>query len=257
MLRRRSRPDDMEVPMRARRWLMMTTLVIGVTAMWPGPASAGVEDGGRDPRTITVYGTGLVRGTPDVLELVIGVRTRANTAAEALSRNSELARKVIDVLREAGVEEDDLQTSNLSISPFYDEEGDDLQGYGIYNSLHATIRDLEKAGGIIDAATKAAGDEIVVEGVYFSFDDNTELVAKARADAVRRAREQAEQLADAAGVDLGDLLKLTEDSVPYGPVLDDADFERVASGDELSAAAPIEPGSESLSVSVTLVFEIT
>ena len=241
--------------MRARTWLVMTALTIGVMAMWPGPASAGTEDAGREPRTITVMGTGLVRGTPDVLELVVGVKTRAVTAVEALNHNSELARKVIEVLKDAGVDEEDLQTADLSISPFYDDEGEDLEGYSVYNQLHATIRDLEKAGGIIDAATKVAGNEIVVQGVYFSFDDNTELVAKARADAVRRARLQAEQLAEAAGVDLGDLLTLSEDSVPYGPVLDDADLERVASGGDV-AAAPIEPGSESLSVSVTLVYEI-
>jgi len=243
--------------MRARTLLVMTALVIGVMTMWSGPAGAGVEDAGRDPRTITVMGTGIVRGTPDVLELVIGVRTRATTAAEALSRNSELARKVIDVLRDAGVEEEDLQTSDLSISPFYDDEGDDLEGYAISNTLHATIRDLDKAGGIIDAATKVAGNEIVVHGVYFSFDDNTELVAKARTDAVRRARLQAEQLAEAAGVDLGDLLTLSEDSAPYGPVFDADELEaRVSSGGDV-AAAPIEPGSQELSVSVTLVYEIS
>lgn len=237
--------------MRARTWLAMMALAITATAMWPSAAGAATEDG-QEPRTITVYATGLVRGTPDVMEIVIGVRTRALTATEALERNSSLARKVIEVLREAGVEDEDLQTSNLSISPTYDDEGD-FEGYNISNLLYATIRDLDEAGGIIDAATKAAGDEIVVQGISFSFDDNTELVAKARADAVRRARLQAEQLAEAAGVELGDLLTLTEDSAPVGPAID-ADFERAAAGE---AAAPIEPGSESLSVSVTLVFEIT
>lgn len=238
--------------MRVRTWMAMTGLAIGAMTMWPVAAGAATE-AGQGSRRITVTGTGLVRGTPDVLELVVGVKTRALTAAEALNHNSELARKVIDVLRAAGVEDEDLQTSDLSITPFYDDEGD-FEGYAIYNQLHATIRDLDKAGGIIDAATKTAGNEIIVQGVYFSFDDNTALVAKARADAVRRARLQAEQLADAAGVDLGDLLTLSEDSVPYGPVFE-ADLQRAADGE--IAAAPIEPGSESLSVQVTLIYEIT
>ncbi|MEX1145657.1 MAG: SIMPL domain-containing protein [Acidimicrobiia bacterium] len=222
---------------------------------WPAAAGAATEDGGREPRTITVTGTGLVRGTPDVLELVVGVKTRAPSAAEALTRNSTLTRKVIEVLQDAGVDSDDLQTTDLSITPFYDDEGDDLDGYSVNNLLSATIRDLEKAGGIIDAATEAAGNEILVQGIFFSFDDNTELVARARTDAVKRARIQAEQLADAAGVDLGDLLSLTEDSIPYGPALE-FDQARAASG-ELEAAAPIEPGSQSLSVQVTLIYEIT
>jgi uncharacterized protein YggE len=231
----------------------MTAVAIGAVMMWPGAAGAATEEGGRDPRTITVTGTGLVRGTPDVLELLVGVKTRDVSAGEALDRNSSLTQRVIDVLKDAGVDDDDLQTSDLSISPFYDDEGDDLEGYTVSNLLVASIREMDKAGGIIDAATKAAGNEIVVHGVYFSFDDNTELVAKARADAVRRARLQAEQLAEAAGVELGDLLTLSEDSAPYGPALE-ADAARVAEGD--IAAAPIEPGSESLSVQVTLIFEI-
>jgi len=61
-----------------------------------------------------------------------------------------------------------------------------------------------------DDTTKVAGDEIVVNGPYFSFDDNTRLVAQARTDAVKRARSQAEQLASAAGVEFGDLLSITE-----------------------------------------------
>jgi hypothetical protein len=241
--------------MRARTWVALTALALGIVTAWPGAAGAATEDGGREPRTITVTGTGLVRGTPDVLELLVGVKTRASSAVEALNRNNAQSRRVIDVLRDAGVEDDDLQTANLSITPFYDEDGTNLEGYTVSNQLSASIRDLDKAGGVIDAATKVAGNEIAVNGVFFSFDDNTELVVKARTDAVKRARLQAEQLAEAAGVELGDLLSLTEDSAPFGPAVE---FERTlgASG-EADAAAPIEPGSEQLSVQVTLIYEIT
>jgi hypothetical protein len=233
----------------------MTALTLGIVTAWPAAAGAQTDERAREPRTITVTGTGLVRGTPDVLELLVGVKTRASSAVEALDRNSTQTRRVIEVLRDAGVEDDDLQTTNLSISPFYDEEGNNLEGYAVSNQLRAAIRDLDEAGGVIDAATKVAGNEIVVNGVFFSFDDNTELVAKARTDAVKRARLQAEQLAEAAGVELGDLLSLTEDNAPFGPALE---FERTfgASG-EADAAAPIEPGSEQLSVQVTLIYEIT
>jgi uncharacterized protein YggE len=188
-----------------------------------------------------------------VLELTVGVDTRAKSAAEALNRNSALAQKVIDALKDAGVEDDDLQTSYFSVSPFYDEDGEDLEGYSVSNIVTASLRDFEKAGQVIDAATEIAGNEIIVQGISFSFDDNTELVAKARADAVKRGRLQAEQLADAAGVELGDLLSLNEDYAPYGPV-GELGSGRVATTD---AAAPIEPGSQTLDVQVTMVYEIT
>jgi uncharacterized protein len=241
--------------MRARTWLVATALAVGCTMVVPGAAGAATDDKTDNRRTIKVTSTGLVRGTPDVLELTIGVQTRARTAVEALGRNSTLAKKVIEVVKGAGVEDDDVQTSYLSVYPVYDQDGQDFEGYSVSNVVTASLRDFDKAGEVIDAATKIAGDEIVVEGISFSFDDNTEIVARARADAVKRAKAQAEQLADAAGVDLGDLLSISEDSAPSGPIIDfDAASRSLATTDE---AAPIEPGAQDVNVQVTLIYEIT
>jgi hypothetical protein len=239
------------------RKLVVATVVAGaaLVAAAAGPAVAQtVDDGpGRDPRTITVYASGLVRGVPDVMELTLGVDTRARSAAEALGRNSELARKVIDVLREAGVAEPDVQTSDLSVAPVYDDDGAEVIAYAVSNLVSAKIRDLDRVGTVVDAAAEVAGDEIVVNGLYFSFDDNTELVARARKDAVERARAQAEQLAKAAGVELGSLLSLTEDSAPVGRAIEADESTHAAAPD---AAPPVNPGSQTLSVQVTLVYEI-
>ncbi len=240
--------------MRARTWCAVTLAAIAVLSVaWTGVARAGVSDEGDDddPRTITVSGVGLVEGTPDVLELTIGVQSRDQSAREALDRNSELAQRVIAALRDAGVEDKDVQTSSLSVSPSYDDEGD-INGYEVSNLVSAKLRDFDKAGEVIDAATNIAGDEVIIYGVSFSFDDNSILVARARSEAVKLAKEQAQQLAKAAGVELGDLLELTEDSTPEPPVT----FEQGGT-EERDAAAPIEPGSETLSVQVTLVYEIT
>jgi uncharacterized protein YggE len=208
--------------------------------------------GTKDPRTINVVGTGQVRGTPDVLDLTIGVSTRSKSAGEALGRNSDLTNKVVGVLKDAGVDAKDIQTSNLSISPVYDDQGENVIAYGVTNTVDVTIRDLDKAGEIVDAAAKVAGDEIVVNGLSFSFDDNSELVAQARTEAVKRAKAQAEQLAKAAGVELGDVLTITEAGVPDGPVIAAAPRE-AGSAD---ASTPIEPGSQSLSVQVSITYEI-
>jgi uncharacterized protein YggE len=235
--------------------LAIATVVMALSATAAGaqardPGSGTPDAGARDPRTITVYGSGQVRGTPDVLELTIGVDTRARTASQALHRNSELASNVLAVLRAAGVDNSDLQTTDLSVSPVYDDNGNAVIAYAVTNTVDARIKDLDTAGDIVDAATKVAGDEIVVNGLSFSFDDNAKLVAQARTDAVKRARAQAEQLAAAAGVELGDLQSITESSAPVGPAINAAPEK--AAGD----AAPVNPGSETLSVDVTLVFEI-
>ena len=239
--------------MRAHTWIAVTALAVGIVMTGSGAAGAATtNDSTRDPRTITVTATGLVRGAPDVLELTVGVSTRARTAVEALSRNSTLARKVIEVVKSAGVDDNDVQTSFFSVAPVFDEDNQNLQGYSVSNVVTASLRDFDKAGEVIDAATKIAGDEIIIQGISFSFDDNTDLVAKARADAVKRGRAQAQQLADAAGVDLGNVLSINEDSTPTGPV---SDFE--VSRSTGSAAAPIEPGSQTVDVQVTMVFEIS
>lgn len=243
---------------------LIGTGLIGTGLIGTGPAGSDVagaqtrsqsngSTGTKDPRTINVVGTGEVRGTPDVLDLTVGVSTRAKSAGEALTHNSELTRKVVGVLRDAGVDAKDIQTADLSISPVYDDKGEAVIAYGVSNTVDVKIRDLEKAGDIVDAAAKVAGDEIVVNGLSFSFDDNSKLVAQARTEAVKRAKSQAEQLAKAAGVTLGDILTITEASAPPGPVLEAAPRQ---AGSADAASPPIEPGSESLSVQVSITFEI-
>jgi uncharacterized protein YggE len=146
----------------------------------------------------------------------------------------------------------DIQTSNLSLSPRYDGNGNAVTGYAVSNQVTASIHDIAIAGRVVDAATRIAGNEIVVNGMYFTFGDDTKIVQQARADAVRRARSQAAQLAKAAGVQLGDLLSLTEDSIPPGPVVEQS-FKASA---DASSAPPIQTGSQTLSVQVTLIYEI-
>jgi len=245
-----------------RRVARSAALVGAITLVLGGIASAQTHrqasgqasetNGNKETRTINVVGTGQVRGTPDVLDLTIGVSTRAKSAGEALSRNSDLSNKLNGVLRDAGVDEKDIQTSNLSISPIYDDNGENVIAYGVSNTVEVKIRDLDKAGKIVDAAAGVAGDEIVVNGLVFSFDDNSELVAQARTEAVKRAKSQAEQLAKAAGVELGDILTISEASAPEGPVLEAAPRQASTS----DSATPIEPGSQSLSVQVNMTFKI-
>jgi uncharacterized protein len=233
---------------------LTAVLVAGTAGAQTGSPTDNGTDGADQPRTITVYGSGQIRGIPDVMDLTIGVDTRAHTAAEALKHNSELAHKVIDVLRVAGVDEKDLQTSNLSVSPITNDDGSAVIAYSVSNMVEARIKDLDKVGDVVDAATGVAGDEIVVNGLYFSFDDNTQLVAQARADAVKRARTQAEQLATAAGVELGPLQSIMENNAPTGPPVTAA--PKASDGAAESATPPVEPGAQSLSVDVTLVYAI-
>lgn len=209
-----------------------------------------------DPRVITVNGTGLVSGTPDVLELYLGVDTRADSAGEALKKNSELTAGVLEVLRDAGVDEKDIQTASLYISPAYDDEGEHVIAYSVSNRVIAKLRDMNSAGEVIDKATEAAGNDIVVQGLYFSIDDNSKIVEQARTEAVKRAKSQAEQLAAAAGVELGELRSIDESYTPVGPALDTREAAAPSAESSDGGSVPIQPGTEQLSVDVKLVYDI-
>jgi uncharacterized protein YggE len=202
-------------------------------------------------RTIVATGTARVRGTPDVLTVMLGVTTRGQSVGEALDRNNSGARKVIEVLYEGGVDKKDVQTTNFSIGPIYGDNADDIEGYQVSNLVVAQLRDLTKAGSLLDKAAAAGGDDVVVRGVSFDIDDTSDLVAAARADAVKRARNQAEQLAAAAGVQLGDVLTISESSQDLGPVL-----AAPEAADRAASSVPIQAGSEELTVHVSVVFSI-
>ena len=207
------------------------------------PASAPVT-------SITTRGLGTVTGTPDTLTVVLGVSTRAASAADALSDNNTRATGVRDVLRGRGVTADDLRTSGLSISPTLENDGR-ISGYEVSNQVTATLRDVAGAGALIDAAARAAGDAVRVQQISFGIDDDAEPRARARADAVRQAVTQARQLADAAEVGLGPILSITEvtEGQPPVPITRDS-----AAGAQ--ASIPIEPGTQDVSVTVEVVHAV-
>ena len=224
---------------------MLAVAAAGLIALLPATAAGATTRN----RTITVTGVGEVRGTPDVADLFIGVSGRGATAADALGTISDRAQKLLGVLRDAGVAEEDIQTNDLSIQPVYDDQSH-ITGYEATNTVSARIRDLTKAGAIVDAATAKAGDNIRLAGISFSIDDDSKLLAAARAKATKRARAQAEQLASGAEVEVGDVRSISEasSSSPIAYTAGDAAAK--------AAATPIQPGSQTLSVAATVVFSI-
>lgn len=225
---------------------VLATVAAGALAV--GTASAAGAATRTRMRTITVVGTGDVRGTPDVADLTLGVSGRGATAADVLKTIAERAQKVVDVLHQAGVADDDIQTDDLSVQPVVDDH-DRITGYQATNTVTARIRHLDTTGGIVDAAAEEAGDTIRVQGITFSIDDDSKLLAAARVKATKRARAQAEQLAAGAEVEVGDVQSISEttSAVPLSYAGEAADR---------AAATPVQPGSQVLSVSATVVFAL-
>jgi uncharacterized protein YggE len=214
-------------------------------------ALAAATSTGTTGPTINVAGHGEVDGTPDVMTVTMGVQTSDPSAQAALQRNNQRATALINALKAHGVADKDIQTVDLNVSPNFDNRFH-VTGYSASNTVTAKLRDLSKAGSVIDAAALTAGQDVRMQGVSFSIDNTSDLVAKARADAVKDAVAQARQLAAAAGVTLGAIRTIDDTgmNVPspvyLGPI-------HSAAG---TAAVPVQPGSQQLSVDVTVVFDI-
>lgn len=202
------------------------------------------------PPGITTQGTGQVSGSPDIMTLTIGVQTTGAHATEALASNASLVTAVIGALSSHGVAAADIQTSQLSLNPDYGS-GTAIRGYDVTGTVVATVRNIGQAGPIIDAAVAAAGDAGRIDGVSFSFSDDSTLLSQARSMAVAAAKVQAQQLAAAAGVKLGTLQSLTED-------VSQPNFEPFAASGAAASVAPtpVQSGSQQLTVQVSATWNL-
>lgn len=200
--------------------------------------------------TITVSGTGDVFAKPDLVLTTFSVVTEAKTVAEALSQNSEKMNGVINFIKSQGIEEKDLKTVNFNISPRYEwrNEGTKrvLVGYEVQQSLQIKIRVLEKIGAIIEGATVAGANQ--AGDLQFTIDKEDELKSQAREEAIKQAKEKAEELAGQLGIKLVKIISFSESGY--------RDYAPISFGLEKAAAPKIETGENKIEVTVSIIYEI-
>ena len=208
-------------------------------------------------RTLSVNGTGQTFLSPDIAYIYIGVHTEEATAAEAVDTNTSETQQVIAALKDAGVDAKDIRTTNFSIWPNqqYSPDGQPTgTRYVVDNSVFVTVRELDKLGDLLDSAIGAGANSI--NSIQFDVADKTEALKKAREEAVKDAKQQAQELADAAGMSLGDVQTISfYDSAPT-PFMES--FGKGGGGAAVSeaAAVPIQPGQLTLTVTVSMSYEI-
>jgi uncharacterized protein YggE len=181
----------------------------------------------------------------------MGVQTNASSVSVALRQANEAASRVIRALKSGGVRSADIQTSGLSIAPNYSEGSQIPVGYGVSEQLTATLRELAKAGSQIQAAATAGGNATTVSGVSLNLADTSRLLARARAAAVRDAAAKARQFASGLGRSLGGVLSVSDQSQfsPY-PQFD------AAAAKAAGSSVPVSPGSQQVSVQITVIYAI-
>ncbi len=196
---------------------------------------------------ITVTATGQAFVTPDQAIVNLSASAVRADAADAMTEVSRRIQALLGGLRQAGIEEGNVQTSDLSLWPETDRNGAPL-GYRARNGVRITLTDVSRVGEIVASGLAALGEGAEMSGVSFGRRDVDAVEAVARSAAWKRAVSTASQLADQAGLTLGRPLSI-EESNPMGPP---RPLARMA----MAEAVPIESGSFTVTVALTVRFAI-
>jgi uncharacterized protein YggE len=186
---------------------------------------------------------------PDVMEISAGVVSTGRTAAEAMKANSAVANRIAAAARANGLSPGDLRTSALSLNPAFAEGKDDeekprIVGYRAANTLNLRIRDLAAVPRLIDALIKEGSNDI--DGPKFSLSDDTQARKAARQKAVGLARAQAQDYAEALGMRIVRVLRVSERQARSETLF------QLASNN----GPPVEPGEVETSVTVWVDFAL-
>lgn len=233
--------------------LVIMCILLGVTVFRPPVAVANAADA-PDDSIITVTGEGVIEAKPDTATVNLGVRREADTTQAAMDAQARAAQGVINALKNAGVKAEDIKTTQFSIEPIYaypENKAPVLNSYRVTNMVTFSTRDLSAVGGLIDKAVAAGAND--VNGVSFSIKDIDALKAQAIEAAVKDARAKADAAARAAGVKIRLVKTITIDGSFTSPVYN-VDYRGKAM--DSAASTPIESGTNTVRVSVNVVFGI-
>lgn len=242
-----------------RNKLILITLILFIGALLMSACSStptyaqATSSDQKDSRTLTVTGVGKSYITPDIAYISIGVHTEDKEASKAVADNNTRSQKVSDAIKKFNIDPKDIQTTNYSIYP---QQQTDQSGkvvgilYVVDNTVYVTLRDLKQIGALLDAVVSAGANTI--NGITFDVADRTKALSEARAMAVKDAQTQANELAKAAGVNLGQVMSISV----YGSAPVPTYVGKGGGTMAMNVEAPISPGQMIIEVDVNLVYSI-
>ena len=214
---------------------------------------------------ILVTGEGRLSVEPDLAVLSIGIEAQAETVSQARTDAAEAMSRVVGAVKARGLSDADIQTTSFDIRPEYRYEEIErdgsyvsrrtLMGYVVSNFASIKVRDLEAVGPLIDDVAEAGGDLARINGIRFTVEDPKPFMEELRREAFEEARAKTEQLAELAGVTLGQALSVSESPASDG--FTGANFglrEFVFSDSE--SLTPISGGETELRLTVIARFAI-
>jgi uncharacterized protein len=241
--------------MRNKILLSITILMlIGFVLSACTGTTANAQATNTQTRVLSVSGQGKAYLAPDLAYINIGVHTEGIEVAEALASNTSQASKVSETLIGLGIDAKDIQTTNFNISPQqqYGPNNEIVSTkYMVDNSVYVTVRDLNKLGEILDAVVKAGANNI--NGIQFDSSTKDKAVAEARKAAIANARQQADELAAAAGVKLGSIQSINVSNSGPIPMYDAKINASLGLG---GSSVPVSAGQMVITVDANLTYEI-
>jgi len=227
-------------------------------------------------RSFQISAEGKEVAIPDIAEFTFSVITEGGTNLQALqTQSSEKTNAAIEYVKSQGVEAKDIKTQGYNVNPRYQYfdckprplpigEGvlvpeacppAEIVGYTISQTVSVKVRDLQKAGVLLSGVVDNGANN--VSQLFFTIDDRDAVESRARAQAIEKAKVKAEAVAKAGGFRVGRLLSIQESGSPYDPLYElDRALEQGIGGAAPSVAPKVEPGSQDVTVNVTLRYEI-
>ena len=244
--------------MKKSQVFLASLLILAISAIVITALSLAYRTNEQDRFSIT--GSGTVYAKADIANIEVGLKTGAKkTAAEATTESTNKMNEIVNELKQLGIEEKDIKTSNYNLSPVYNytnDKGQELVGYEVTQSLNVKIRDLAKIGDVISKTTGKGANQI--GNINFTIDDEFALKNQARELAIQKAQEKAVLIANQSGMKLGKVKSVVESSDYNPPIMysyANAKMESSAGADAITAPS-IQSGQNEIKVEITLVYEV-
>jgi uncharacterized protein YggE len=239
------------MPRIIRSFFLVALVVAALSQPSLGAATA-------SPPSINVDAEGKVMATPDVARLTLEVETQTATAAAAGQENAKQADGVLSAVKQVLGPQDKLRTLGYRLMPVHSYKDKssppEIKGYRAVNQLEVKVLDVARLGTVIDTALKNGATR--VNGPYWSHSRIEELQRQAAVNALERARALAEALAQAAGLKIKGVDKISTGIriiAPRGA----GETYLMAKATGPASPTPIEVGEEEIKANIQAVFLVS
>jgi uncharacterized protein len=236
------------------RWIAVAATAVALAALTGCDSPTPEPAPGANPRQVTVLGSGQVQGVPDTLTAGAGIEFTAPDVTAAMNQTNDRQQAVINALVSAGLDRKNISTTEVTLQPKYGSPEPNgaakITGYRATNAIEIKIHPTDTASRMLALIVGTGGDATRISSVSYSIADDSQLVKDARARAFNDAKNHADQYAQLSGLTLGKVLSISETgSTPAAGV-------PAAPQKAMPAAVPLEPGQQTVSFSVTVVWEL-